>query len=152
MNVYVHAHLIANLLQQAHAACPSHLATYTHTQSHHHSSPTYTQEHKAILAPLIANLLHQAHAACPSHLPTNSASAAVTAAELQAVLAKEAVMGAVAVGVYELQEHVQFTPWLRSALLQVGVKRKRVCVCVFSYGQCIAYTSDKRRALCTMGV
>jgi hypothetical protein len=77
------------------------------------------EAYRPALAPLVVAMLQRAEAACP---PGAAAAAAAGAGAggggpPPALLAKEAVYRAVAVGAYELHDFVDLSAWLRRALL-----------------------------------
>ncbi len=86
------------------------------------------QAYRAELAPAVVGMLAAASEACPPGAPSRMASqngAATTSAAIPAaVLHKEAIYAAVGTGAYELHDFIDYQPWLRTALVQVNMKRR----------------------------
>ena len=64
-------------------------------------------------------MLREAEAACPAGSASQLAGER-SAGVPEPVLHKDAVYAAVGTGQYELHDYIDFTPWFRSTLLQVG--------------------------------
>jgi len=74
-----------------------------------------------VLAPMVVELVTAAAAACPP-----AAAASLPGPRVEgvpaAVLAKEAAYAAAAAASFDLHDYVDFGPWFRGALLQVGYR------------------------------
>jgi hypothetical protein len=77
------------------------------------------QDNRTALAPVVVELLRAATEACPPGAAASLAGERVHGVP-EAVLAKEAVYNAVGGAAYELHDYIEFGPWFRGTLLQVG--------------------------------
>ena len=112
--------------------------------------PWALQAYRPQLAPTVVQHLQEVSAACPpgaagSLPPPHGALAGGDSSERlvvpDAVCAKEAVYAAMGTGAYELHDYVDFTPWFRTTLLQVGK------ACCLSVDCCITPLRERWRWL-----
>ena len=84
----------------------------------------WVQAYRAELAPAVVSMLDEANQSCPpgaaSRLATQNGAGPVAASTPAAVLHKDAIYAAAGTGAYELHDYIDFQPWLRHTLVQVG--------------------------------
>jgi len=79
---------------------------------------TMLKANRELLSPVVVHLLQQVSSSCPVGVDPAALPGDRVGGIPSPVLLKDAVYNAVAVGAYELHDYVDWTPWLRSTLLQ----------------------------------